>query len=173
VAAAITADLLAEAPANLEVEEEVETAPLEVGGRVRHRGLGWEGRLEKLERGRAEVTVSGKRMRCREGDLVGLAGEGAEAPARRRAERPAPPQVAEELHLLGRRVEEALGELDAYLDQALLAGREEVRVVHGHGTGRLRDAVREHLEGHIAVARHRPGADGEGGDGATVVTLRA
>jgi DNA mismatch repair protein MutS2 len=47
-----------------------------------------------------------------------------------------------------------------------------VRIVHGHGTGRLRAAVRGHLARHPQVARVRPGSDGEGGDGATVVTLR-
>ncbi len=76
-----------------------------------------------------------------------------------------------ELKLIGQRVEPALDELDLYLDRALLAGLAEVRVVHGHGSGRLRDAVREHLRDHPAVASHRPGRRREGGDGATVVTL--
>jgi len=69
-------------------------------------------------------------------------------------------------------VEPALAELDDYLDHALLASRPEVRVVHGHGTGALRDAVRAHLRGHPAVSSQRPGQRNEGGDGATVVTLR-
>jgi DNA mismatch repair protein MutS2 len=117
--------------------------------------------------------VRGKRLRCQVGELRRLDGEAtaASAPARRR---PAP-QGAEapvELRLIGRRVEPALDELDRYLDQALLSAREEVRVVHGHGTGALREAVREHLRGHPAVASFRPGEPGEGGDGATVVALR-
>jgi DNA mismatch repair protein MutS2 len=82
------------------------------------------------------------------------------------------PAVPPELHLLGKRVEPALRELDDYLDRALLTSRAEVRVVHGHGTGALRDAVREHLRHHPAVAAQRPGARNEGGDGATVATLR-
>ena len=79
---------------------------------------------------------------------------------------------APELNLIGQRVEPALEELDAFLDRALLSGRAEVRVVHGHGTGRLRDAVRERLRHHPAVVAARPGAPNEGGNGATVVTLR-
>jgi DNA mismatch repair protein MutS2 len=114
-------------------------------------------------------------MRCGEGDLTGL-GPAAGAPppssSGARITQPAAPGVEPELKLLGRRVDEALSGLDEYLDRALLSGREEVRVVHGHGTGRLREAVRQHLTGHRAVAEHRPGGEGEGGDGATVVTLR-
>jgi DNA mismatch repair protein MutS2 len=76
-----------------------------------------------------------------------------------------------ELHLLGQTVDEALPALDRFLDAAVREGRTEVRVVHGHGTGRLRLAVRAHLKGHPQVDAFRPGGDGEGGDGATVVTL--
>jgi DNA mismatch repair protein MutS2 len=45
-------------------------------------------------------------------------------------------------------------------------------VIHGHGSGRLRDAVRQHLRGHRGVAEVRSGAPNEGGNGATVVTFR-
>jgi DNA mismatch repair protein MutS2 len=76
-----------------------------------------------------------------------------------------------ELHLLGQTVDEALPALDKFLDASARDGRTEVRVVHGHGTGRLRLAVRAHLKGHPQVAVFRPGGPGEGGDGATVVTL--
>ena len=77
-----------------------------------------------------------------------------------------------ELHLLGQTVDEALPLLDRFLDASARLGRDEVRVVHGHGTGRLRLAVRAHLKGHPQVDAFRPGGQGEGGDGATVVTLR-
>jgi DNA mismatch repair protein MutS2 len=80
--------------------------------------------------------------------------------------------VPQELNLIGQRVESALEELDVYIDRALLASRKQVRVIHGHGTGRLRQAVRDHLRGHPGVTGQRPGAPDEGGNGATVVTLR-
>jgi DNA mismatch repair protein MutS2 len=73
--------------------------------------------------------------------------------------------------LVGRRVDAALDELDRFLDAAQLADHDEVRIVHGHGTGRLRSAVRGHLESHDQVRSHRPGRGGEGGDGVTVVRL--
>jgi DNA mismatch repair protein MutS2 len=80
--------------------------------------------------------------------------------------------VPAEINLIGVRVEPALEQLDGYLDRALLAARREVRVIHGHGTGRLRQAVREHLRSHPAVGDLRGGEANEGGNGATVVTLR-
>lgn len=171
--------------------EPPEELPLEVGKPVRHKRLGWEGELEKLERGKAQVSVGGKSLLCKAKDLTGVRPEdasgskgsqlssrasrrsrGGGASVRRRvtvdSNVDTPPK---ELHLIGKRVEPALKELDRYLDRALLASMAQVRVVHGHGTGRLRDAVRDHLSGHAAVATHRPGGKGEGGDGATVVDL--
>jgi len=81
-------------------------------------------------------------------------------------------EVPIELKLIGQRVEEALLELDGYLDRAVLAGLPRVRLVHGHGSGRLRKAVREYLERHPSVADFKPGSRREGGDGATVVSLK-
>jgi len=142
---------------------------------VRHRGLGWSGRLEKLDGARAVVTVAGKRVRCAAAELVVLAGAGlgagpADPPRSRPLEQET--EVQAELILIGHTVEEGLAAVDDYLDRALRAAREEVRIVHGHGTGRLREAVRAHLRGHPAVADFRPGNPGEGGNGATVATLR-
>jgi DNA mismatch repair protein MutS2 len=80
-------------------------------------------------------------------------------------------EVASELHLLGQTIDEALPLLDRFLDASVRSGGTEVRIVHGHGTGRLRLAVRAHLKGHPQVGAFRAGAPSEGGDGATVVTL--
>lgn len=77
-----------------------------------------------------------------------------------------------ELKLIGLRVDEALDLLEQFLDHASLAGQREVRVIHGLGTGRLRNAVRECLARHPLVDGYRAGEPHEGRDGATVVTLR-
>jgi DNA mismatch repair protein MutS2 len=195
--AAAVEELFAAAPA-FGAPEELPAGPLVVGGPVRHRGLGWQGVLEKLEPGRAEVLVKGKRLRCRPDELgpasgtnaASTAGAGASprrgvSPARDRrgpvdpggdpggdpGDLDAAASVAPEINLIGRRVEPALEDLDVYLDRALLASRREIRVIHGHGSGKLRQAVRRHLRGHPGVASLREGAPNEGGNGATVVTL--
>ena len=78
-----------------------------------------------------------------------------------------------ELKLIGMRVDEALAELEPFINHASAAGLREVRIIHGVGSGRLRDAVREELERHPLVEGQRPGEPHEGRDGATVVTLRS
>ena len=77
-----------------------------------------------------------------------------------------------ELDVRGQAVDEALPEIDRYLDEAMLAGRHEVNIIHGKGTGVLRAAVQRHLKTHMNVKSHRLGVYGEGEDGVTVVTLK-
>ncbi len=68
-------------------------------------------------------------------------------------------------------VDEALLKLDQFLHDAFMAGLYQVRVVHGKGTGTLRQAVREKLAKHPLVQSYRPGEYGEGGEGVTIVEL--
>jgi dsDNA-specific endonuclease/ATPase MutS2 len=79
--------------------------------------------------------------------------------------------VASSLDLRGARVGEALDALSRYLDDASLAGLDQVLIIHGLGTGALRDAVRELAGSHPLVRSFRAGERGEGGDGATIVKL--
>jgi DNA mismatch repair protein MutS2 len=72
----------------------------------------------------------------------------------------------------GQRADEALRAVEAFLDQAALDGADTIFVIHGHGTGALRKAVREFLAVSPYVGRFRPGGPGEGGDGVSVVSLR-
>jgi DNA mismatch repair protein MutS2 len=76
------------------------------------------------------------------------------------------------INLLGMRVEEAIGELEPFLNHAALDRIAELRVVHGKGTGALMKGVRAYLDGHPLVASFRTGERFEGGDGVTVVTMR-
>ena len=78
-----------------------------------------------------------------------------------------------ELHLRGLNVEEALEVLEQRLDAAYLAGLPFIRVVHGKGTGKLRQAIRESLQGNRYVASFEPGSAREGGDGVTVIRLKS
>jgi DNA mismatch repair protein MutS2 len=76
-----------------------------------------------------------------------------------------------ELDLRGRTSDEALDTLDRYLDSAYLAGLPFVRIIHGKGTGRLRQVVRQALKENQHVKSFETGGEKEGGEGVTVVKL--
>jgi DNA mismatch repair protein MutS2 len=75
------------------------------------------------------------------------------------------------LDVRGTRVDEALAAFDHFVDDALLVPRQVIYVVHGHGTGALRAAIREHAKLHPAVTRSTPGTGRDGGEGVTLVWL--
>jgi DNA mismatch repair protein MutS2 len=72
----------------------------------------------------------------------------------------------------GQRVDEAVAIVDRFLDESLMGSRDTAFIVHGHGTGALRTAIRTHLATHKAVDKFRPGDPSEGGDGITVAFLK-
>lgn len=76
------------------------------------------------------------------------------------------------LDLRGERAEYALDQVESFIDTGLLSSMEAVFIIHGHGTGALRQAVRTHLQGHPLISKWRRGESGEGGDGVTVAWLR-
>jgi DNA mismatch repair protein MutS2 len=81
--------------------------------------------------------------------------------------------TASELNLIGWRVTDAIPHLDKYLDEAVAAGLQRVRIIHGKGSGRLRAAVHELLTSHPQVRTYMPGSPNEGGWGATLVEINA
>ena len=68
-------------------------------------------------------------------------------------------------------VDEALLKLDQFLNDAFMAGLYQVKVIHGKGTGTIREAARKYLDHHSLVKSYRPGDYGEGGSGVTIVEL--
>ncbi len=80
-------------------------------------------------------------------------------------------KVAPELDLRGKRAEEIESLVDVYLNDAAVSSLRSVRIIHGHGTGVVKQIVREMLATHLLVKSSRPGGRGEGGDGVTVVGL--
>ena len=153
-----------------------------VGERARSRTGGWEGRISGIERGGATATLEsgGMRVRVPVADLVDAlspaaldrAGGTPETSSSVNALRLARTRtVPASLDLRGARVEEAMDALDRYLQDASLAGLSRVTVIHGLGTGALRDAVRTAAAGHPLAGEVRAGGRGEGGDGATIVSL--
>ncbi|MFQ5694186.1 MAG: Smr/MutS family protein [Nitrospinota bacterium] len=173
------AEVLAEAPP---VERPpVERRPVRPGDLVRWVSPGWTGVVagEKSDRGKWRVDAGGKRVWLAEGDLVVL-GRGEEEASREgrvTLERPeAPARAADqepgmELYLLGQRVEEALARVSKYLDEVAVCGMPFIRIVHGKGTGALRRAVAEALEGHPLVKNYFTAEPESGGDGVTVVEM--
>jgi DNA mismatch repair protein MutS2 len=195
-----TLDRLPE-PAAPQRSSQPKAAPVQwrLGDRARSRTGGWEGRIAALEKGgtRATLEAGGLRVSVAVDDLepaVGPVGGGAStaddgrgsAAAGRsssgsssrsrssgigRLQLERARTVASSLDLRGARVDEALDALGRYLDDAALAGLDQVVIIHGLGTGALRDAVRETLGAHPLVKSFRAGERGEGGDGATIVRL--
>jgi DNA mismatch repair protein MutS2 len=147
--------------------------PLCVGDVVWVGGLQASGEVIELDGDEAEVQVGRFRVKARLAELERRAVGGEVPLARERVptldvQHPSP---GIELNLRGLRVEEAIPRLEKYLNDAYLVGLPSVRVIHGKGTGALRRAAREQLEGHPLVASYRPGDQHEGGDGVTVVEL--
>ncbi len=79
--------------------------------------------------------------------------------------------ISQTLDLRGYRCEEALDEIEAYLDKASLVNLSPVYIIHGHGTGALKQVIRDYLMNSPYVAKFRPGENAEGGDGVSVVDI--
>ena len=165
----------------LEPEVEPPAAPAEpfrVGERVWLPSLQASGEILSLDEaaGETEVQIGAFRLelplrRLRKLDAQEPEQPTEHAPAVRPAAGPLHPSPGVELNLRGLRVEEMLPELERYLDEAYLAGLPWVRIVHGKGTGRLREAVWDMLRRHPYVVEQRLGERGEGDEGVTVATL--
>ena len=157
-----------------ETSERPRDMPAEVlapGSRVLVASFGVEGEVLRIQDDEAEVLVHDKKLRLPLSSLEALpasAGPPKDERARGATRVPEPKTLASELNLVGKTVDEALDEADKFLDDALLSEYRQVRLIHGHGTGRLRNALREWLSEHPHVARHVS----ESRDGATVVELK-
>ncbi len=117
---------------------------------------------DKLEKQAKPVTKAQKRYSRNTGDSRGNGG---------RVER-VKRSTKMELNLLGFTVDEALHEVDLFLDQALMNGQSMVYLIHGNGTGALRTAIHKYLRGHRQVKSFRLGQYGEGESGVTVVEFK-
>ncbi len=154
--------------------EEAEVDNIEVGDSVRLRDMDTVAKVVAVDEGNAklEAQVGDIRLTLSIDSVEKLESPGAEADIEKpvikpRTTRPAPP----ELDLRGQRADIVGALLDTYLNDAFMSHLPEARIIHGYGTGAVRQAVREFLEGHTLVKSFRPGGQGEGGDGVTVVRL--
>ena len=155
----------AEAPAPLVID-----GPLEPGDIVWVPSLQASGEIISSDGHSVEVRVGSFHMRLaiNRVELVERAGREV---VQASGSTPRPPSPGMELDLRGLTVDDMLLELDRYLDTAYLAGLPHVRLIHGKGTGALRQAVRDELRHHPLIGEFRSGENSEGGDGVTVATL--
>ncbi len=162
-----------EAPAKPPDEKEALTlvsGPLKAGDKVFVTTLQADGEVVSAGEEDALVQVGAFRIRV---PLDRLERKGRPVAVREEREPEIREPVVErppmELDIRGHTVDEALPKVEKYLDQAYLARLPWVRIIHGKGTGALRQAVRSYLSGHPLVATFRSGEDSEGGNGVTVV----
>jgi DNA mismatch repair protein MutS2 len=156
---------------------------ISVGDTVKLKSLGKTGVVQRQVDGNLfEVAVGVMKMRVARDDIAEVLGAReirAVSPLEAARSRGVTVSIAHpedtvrsELNVIGRTVDEATGEVEAYLDRAFLAGLPRVRIVHGMGMGVLRKALRSMMERHPHVALVAEASPSEGGSGATVVDLR-
>jgi DNA mismatch repair protein MutS2 len=171
------------------VERKVEQAPvggnqlLRLGEKVIVGSLHAEGVVTALGESDAEVQIGTIRMRAkfsdlqRRGSMDGGPSQAVTQKGSSTVDRPSSvvggKSPGMEVDLRGLMADDALDKLERYLEQAYLTGLPWVRIIHGKGTGRLRQAVREALRGHAYVKSFEEGGDKEGGEGVTVAKLNS
>jgi DNA mismatch repair protein MutS2 len=162
--------------------EAVPDGEVRAGVRVRVLSLGQEGEVVEVEGGNAVVRAGPLKIRRPVADLLPLRGKAKDASlGKSRSEklaaaaeaRPDAPRSPERrLDVRGLRVEELLREVERFLDQRYAEGEAECLILHGHGTGALKQALRDHLSASPYVGDFRAGDRHEGGDAVTVVSFR-
>jgi DNA mismatch repair protein MutS2 len=158
--------------------------PVVAGTRARHRRLKQMVEVLEVDGDEALVAAGPMKMRVPVSDLTGVAGEkpagrfppspsAGESLERAEAMTAGPAEVAVgRCDVRGMRAEDAIREVERYLDSAFGQGRQEAVILHGHGTGALKQSIRAYLDGSPYVRMFRPGVQHEGGDAVTVVAFR-
>jgi DNA mismatch repair protein MutS2 len=167
-------------PRSTTPEQEKLDGPLQIGDTVRVLSFGQNAELLGLsaDHSEAEVQMGALRFRVNVNNIERLSKRKAAATGRERPDIILPkmedrPSVETQLDIRGWRVEDALEELDTYLNDAAMYGMASVRIIHGKGTGALRTAIREQLVHHPLVKSFTSASPQEGGDGVTVIKLSA
>lgn len=158
----------------------VDPEKLKKGDTVKILSLGMKGTVSTLPDAKGNLFVQCGVMRTQANvkDLVWISGEILSEPPRAKSSGAGKIKMSKtlsisaEINLLGKTVDEALSELDKYLDDAYLAHLPSVRVVHGKGTGALRNGIHSHLKHLKYIKEFRLGEFGEGDAGVTIVTFK-
>ena len=152
-------------------DEPTEPAAAIPPGEVQLRGLGLRGRVVAEADGLVTVQAGSFTVKVSRSEIEPVTGGRPKPAGSTAVSLPARENVPRELHLLGLTSDEARAAVEKFLDDAVLAGHREIRLIHGKGTGALRRAVEACLRGHPLVASSRLAEPAAGGAGATVVTL--
>lgn len=162
-------------PSNLQTANPLRTAantprPLRPGDIVRVKTLNTNGEVAEVVGNEVEVQIGRMRMRVKVSDLERVRSAQPAEETRESVSVPEKPQSpGMELDIRGVNIEEGLSLLEDYLDRAARVALPFARVIHGKGTGVLRQAIRNALKKHPLIKSFETGLDGEGGDGVTVV----
>jgi DNA mismatch repair protein MutS2 len=167
--------------ANAAAVETVSPERLESGARIRVRGFSKPVILRRLDGSSAEIEAGPLRMKVAVDEITGI--EAAAAASKSTGSTGRQPNVtvttqpgeaseSNEINVIGMTVEEATDKLDKFLDDAALAQKPRVRIIHGHGTGALRRGISEFLSSHPLVEKHSFESEEHGGKAVTVVELQ-
>jgi DNA mismatch repair protein MutS2 len=136
--------------------------------------------LRRIDGNTAEIEAGPLRMKVAVDQITGVEapppGTTTAPPSRLNVtvtSKPSENPAGDEINVIGSTVEEATGRVDKFLDEAALANRARIRIIHGHGTGALRKGLAQFLSSHPLVASTAPEADDRGGKAIMVVELRA
>jgi DNA mismatch repair protein MutS2 len=154
-------------------EDQLSMGELKAGMTVFVRSIGYDAVITAIDENRGRLRVRSGRMEV-DIQLSDAAPKKGRIPIPKGGNRKtvAEDLPARELKVIGLRVDDALAETEKFLNRVSMEGGGTARIVHGKGTGALSRALREYMEGHPLVADYRKGEPFEGGDGATVVTVR-
>ncbi len=168
-----------------QVEQDVQEQPirsqltmddLKVGQKVRSLQYNFAGRISKIFDSKKAVEIDRDGVKITVGiDAIELLNESGQTVRSQPKPEPAVSptmNIPNEIDLRGLTVDEALSELEAFLDKARLSSWQEIRIVHGKGTGALRQAVHRYLSKNKEIKDYRLGRWGEGDTGVTIVTLK-
>jgi DNA mismatch repair protein MutS2 len=155
------------------------SGPLRLGEKVHLRSIDQDGVVTAIGEEEVEVQIGMLRIRARLADVVRKGEPEPEPQAKQKKQKAGkitlpttPDSPGVEFDMRGQRVDEGLDALDRYLERAYLAGLPYVRIIHGKGTGRLRESVRQALSNNPHVSRFEGGGRTEGGEGVTVAHLK-
>ena|GEM_PF-163615 len=155
--------------------KQIDPRSLAEGMYARHRGLGVEGKIITIKGKKAILeSAPGRRLEVQTSELEPStrAQSATSKPGGRIRIRAEYRDIDSEINLIGRASDDVDFEIHRFIESALASGNKFIRIVHGHGTGRLKAAVREALKGHPSISHIEDAAQAQGGAGATVVVLK-